>query len=289
MSLALVGRALLAAFLIVASVCGAGAQPLQPVPALTGHVIDRTDTLDAAARASLEATLVALERDQGAQVVVLFVPSTAPEDIVAYANRVGNAWKIGRAGIGDGLILLVAKDDRRVRIEVTKTLEGAVPDIAASRLIDEVITPAFRRGDYAAGVGAAVDQIAARIRGEPLPPVPAHGGGSEPDALQLLILAFFLAPVASAVLRSLFGRRLGALATGAGAGGLALWLGVGLAMAVLVGLGVFVFTLMGHAMGPIGRGSRGGGWGGGGGFGSGGGFRSGGGGDFGGGGASGSW
>ena len=148
--------ALIAILLIAFSVFGAHAQALLPVPPLTARVIDTAGTLDAAQRGTLEAKLAALEQDKGAQVVVLVVPTTAPEDIAAYANRVGNTWKIGRKGVGDGLILLVAVQDRRIRIEVAKTLEGAVPDIAASHVINEAIAPRFRQGDYAGGLQAGV-------------------------------------------------------------------------------------------------------------------------------------
>jgi uncharacterized protein len=115
--------------------------------------------------------------------VVLMVPTTAPEDIASYANRVGNTWKIGRKDVGDGVLLVVAKDDRKLRIEVAKALEGAIPDLAAKQIIDEALTPHFKAGDYAGGLDAAVDQLAARIKGEPLPSVtPADGAGSDPKA-----------------------------------------------------------------------------------------------------------
>jgi uncharacterized protein len=119
----------------------------------------------------LKAKLAALEAAKGSQVVVLMLPTTAPEDIASYANRVGNTWKIGRKGVGDGVLLIVAKDDRKVRIEVAKTLEGAIPDLAAKQIIDQALTPRFKVGDYAGGLDAAVEQLAARIKGEPLPPV----------------------------------------------------------------------------------------------------------------------
>ncbi len=293
-------KALTAIFLMVGLLCGSWAQGLLPVPLLTGHVMDQTGTLSAPQREALEHKLAVLESDKGAQVVVLMVPSTAPEDIAAYANRIGNAWKMGRKNVGDGLIVVVAKDDRRMRIEVAKTLEGAVPDIAASHIISEVMAPAFRRGDYAAGLDGAVDQLAARIRGEALPPV-VGAGTSTPtsiafDPVELLVLALFVVPFASSVLRGVLGRNLGSLALGAGAGAIALWLGMGLVLAVLIGLGAMLFALFSAVVSPgLARSSRGGygghgGFGGGGiGGGSGGGFSSGGGGDFGGGGASGSW
>lgn len=300
MPVARIRKALIAIVLIVIGLLSAQAQGVQPVPPLTGHVIDTTGTLDAAQAAALEAKLAALEADKGSQVVVLMVPSTAPEDIASYANRVGNAWKIGRKDVGDGLIVLVAKNDRRMRIEVAKTLEGAVPDIAASHIIDEVMTPAFRRGDFTGGLDAAVDQLAARIRGEVLPPVRAPSESLDARLgnghFELIVFALFAAPIVAALLRGILGRKLGALAMGVSVGGLVFWIGLGAVLAVLAGAGAFLFALVGNLASalPGGR-SHGGGWGGGfssggGGFGGGGGgFSSGGGGDFGGGGASGSW
>jgi uncharacterized protein len=116
-----------------------------PVPALTARVIDQTGTLDAIQRKGLDDKLAAFEQKKGSQIVVLMVPTTQPEDIASYANRVGNAWKIGRKDVGDGILVIVAKDDRKMRIEVAKTLEGAVPDLAAKQIIDEAMKPRFRR------------------------------------------------------------------------------------------------------------------------------------------------
>lgn len=276
----------------------AQAQTVLPVPPLTGHVIDTTGTLSGEQRAALDAKLTALEHDKGSQVVVLMVPSTQPEDIAAYANRVGNIWKIGRKAVGDGLLIVVAKDDHRVRIEVAKTLEGAVPDIAASHIIDNAMVPFFRHGDYAAGLSAGIDQVAARIRGEPLPPVatPNHTGATNGvDWVNVLVFLFIAFPVASALARSLFGQRLGAVVTGVGVGGLALLISASLLLAIVAALFGFAFALFSGALtrsGLVGSGPvflpGGGRWGDG--FGGGrGGFSSGGGGDFGGGGASGSW
>jgi len=313
MPLAPILQALIAAFFIAISAFGAHAQGLQPVPALSARVIDATGTLDAAQTAALEAKLAALEQDKGAQVVVLMVPTTAPEDIAAYANRVGNTWKIGRRDVGDGLILLVALKDRRARIEVAKTLEGAVPDIAASHILDEALMPFFRRGDFAGGLNAAVDQIAARIRGEALPPVqaaPAQRGGGPMgfDLFELAILFFVAVPILNGIARGVLGRKLGALATGAGVGALAFVITASVLLAVAAGFIALVYALISGVAAalptsrPRGGGWGGpmfppssGGWGGGGGFGGGGfgggggGFSSGGGGNFGGGGASGSW
>ena len=175
-------RAVLLA-LALALLGAAQAQDVLPVPALTARVIDQTGTLQAAETAALEAKLAAFETEAGTQIVLLLVPATAPEDIAAYAQRVGDSWKIGRREVGDGVLLVVAKDERRVRIEVAKTLEGAIPDLAARQIIDNAIRPAFRANDYAGGLEAAVDQLIARIKGEALP-APAARSGAQPG-LQL--------------------------------------------------------------------------------------------------------
>ncbi|MBE7367051.1 TPM domain-containing protein [Ramlibacter pallidus] len=307
-------RVLFLAFALFAW-CAAAAQGVLPVPELTARVIDQTGTLDPIQRKGLEDKLAAFEQKKGSQMAILLVPTTAPEDIASYANRVGNAWKIGRRDVGDGILLIVAKDDRKVRIEVAKTLEGAVPDLAASRIIDEAITPRFRQGDFAGGLNAAADQLIARVTGEALPaPAPARDarpqGGGGFEWFDLAILLFFAVPIAGAVLRGVLGRKLGSLATGGGIGFLALLFTSSLVVAVIAGIVALLFSLLSGG-GPFGggglgggamRGRRsrgyggpvifpGGGWGGGGGgsWGGGGGFSSGGGGDFGGGGASGGW
>lgn len=272
---------------------GAG---LQPIPALSARVVDTGQLLDAGARARIEEQLAALERDKGTQVAFLIVATTAPEDIAAYANRVGNAWKIGRRGVGDGVLLVIARDDRAVRIEVAKTLEGAIPDLAAKMIIDEALTPAFRRGDYSAGLEAGAQRISALVRGEALPPPAARNAiGLGIQLNDLAVLLFVAVPVAAAVLRGIFGRRLGALITGVGTGVLAWVVTSSILIAVIAALLGSVLSLLGLA--PLGRhigrhggwGGTSGGWGRGGGSWGGGGFRSGGGGDFGGGGASGRW
>ena len=280
---------------------GAWAQPVQPVPALVAPVIDTTGTLQAAQKAALEAKLSALEAAKGSQVVLLMVPTTAPEDIASYANRIGNAWKIGRKGVGDGVLPVVAKDDRKVRIEVAKTLEGAIPDLAAKQIIDEALTPRFKQGDYAGGLDAAVDQLAARIKGEPLPAVGpsvgdtgASAGGDGFQWWDLAIFLFVAVPVVGGFVKRIFGRGLGSLLTGGAVGAVALLMTSSVVVAVVAGLLALLFTLMaalptgGRGAGGWGGGGGGGGWSGGGGS-SGGGFSSGGGGDFGGGGASGDW
>lgn len=286
--------------LLLLCLIGLGAaRAQQDVPALTGHVVDTSGTLAAAQRDALEARLSAFEQARGSQVVVLLVPSTQPEDIAAYANRVANTWKIGRKAIGDGLLLIVAVQDRRLRIEVAKTLEGAIPDLAAKRIIDEAITPRFKQGDYAGGIDAGLTRIMGLISGEALPEPPQrstqNAGGF--DWMELGIFLFVAVPVIGAVTRRILGNRLGAMATGGVAGGIALLLTASLLIAGLAAVAAMIFTLVQNTPGlrnsGLHRGGRNTGWGHGGGFGGGGfgggGFGSGGGGDFGGGGASGDW
>ena len=271
---------------------------LKTVPALSAPVIDQTGTLDATALAALEAQLTAIEQQHGSQVVVLVVDSTQPEDIAAYAWRVADTWKIGRKDVGDGVLLIVALNDRRVRIEVARALEGAIPDLAASRIIEGAITPAFRQGDVAGGLRAGVQQIGQLIAGEGLPP-PATSNSSPQQGLDLntlVVFGLFGVPFVHGILSAVVGRKWGAALTGGLAGGV-VWV---ITTSVLLGLLAWplasVLALaMGHSGGRPGRGGwggppMGGGWGGGGGFGGGGGgFSSGGGGSFGGGGASGRW
>lgn len=287
---------------LLASLWPAQAQGVLPVPALTGHVIDTTGTLSDAQRSALESKLSSFEGQRGAQVVVLLVPTTQPEDIAAYAQRIGDSWKIGRKSVGDGLLLVVAKNDRKVRIETTKALEGAIPDLAASQIIDSAITPRFRQGDFAGGLDAAADQIMARITGEKLP-APAQRGADQSSAIagfdwtQLAIFLFFAVPIGGRMLSGIFGRKLGSAVTG-GAVGVLAWLFTSSVLiggvAAVVGMVFALVTSLGSlaGMGRGGSGGFGGGLGGGG-FGGGGsgggGFSSGGGGNFGGGGASGDW
>jgi uncharacterized protein len=283
-------------------------QELVPVPPLSARVIDETATLTDAQRAQLESKLADFERQAGPQIVILMVPTTQPEDITDYTQRVGDAWKIGRRQVGDGLLIVVAKNDRRVRIAPAKALEGAVPDLAARQIIDRAITPAFKAGDFAGGLNAAVDQLIARIRGEQLP-VPGQQTQTVRDQgvdWQDLALFFFVGvPVVGAVLTGMMGRKLGSLMTAMGVGGAAWALSASVLLAIVAG--IVALVLVGVLGIGAGRSSRfsgrrgfggppiiwGGGWGGGGGgfggSGGGGGFRSGGGGDFGGGGSSGSW
>ncbi len=235
-----------------------------------------------------------MEEKSGSQVVVLMVPTTAPEDIAPYAHRVASTWKIGRKDVGDGLLVVIAKDDRRMRMEVARALEGAIPDLAASRIIEQQMAPHFRQNDYAAGVLAALDQIAARIAGEqlPAPSAPASHKAAGVDLEGAAIFLFFGVMVIGPIIRRIFGSKLGSLIVGGGAGVLAFMLTASILLALVAAVVALLVTLLANSSsgggGPyIGGGGSGGGRGGG--FGGGGGFSAGGGGSFGGGGASGSW
>jgi uncharacterized protein len=286
----LIGRAAAGlALLLTAAAAGA----LVAVPPLTARVTDLTGTLSGGAVARIEAKLTNFEARKGSQIAVLIVPTTQPEEIEQFGIRVGDAWKLGRKGVDDGAILMVAKNDRRVRIEVGTGLEGALPDAIANRIVDEAIAPHFKQGDFDGGIEAGVDKMISVVDGEPLPEPDRqweHRGGLG-HFLPLLLVAVF---VASGVLRGLFGRLFGSVATGGLAGGLAWLLSHVLPIGVGAGVVAFLFAML------AGTGSRGWsagrGWGGGfggglggGGFGGGGGGFSGGGGGFSGGGASGSW
>ncbi|MES2977605.1 MAG: TPM domain-containing protein [Pseudomonadota bacterium] len=287
----------------------AGAQTqdgLQAIPALSARVIDSTGTLDATQKQALESKLESFEKAKGTQIVVLMIPTTLPEDIVDYTQRVGDLWKIGRKDIGDGLIIVVAKNDRKVRIATAKTLEGAIPDLAARQVIASVITPKFREGDFAGGLSAGIDQLIALVTGEKLPQPPAQGefGRAQQQGIDwtdLAVLLFFAVPIGGKILSGFLGRKLGSFATGGIVGFLAWMFTASLLIAGVAAAAGLIFALVGGAL-PTGRrggwggppfgggGFGGGGFGGGrsGGFG-GGGFSSGGGGNFGGGGASGNW
>ncbi len=295
-------RSALAGFLaLVLDVGLGGAVCVQPavaqvaVPALTGRVVDLTGTLSGAAVARIESELAELETKKGIQFAVLIVPTTEPEDIEQFGIRVADQWQLGRKGSDDGAILLVAKQDRRVRIEVGKGLEGALPDVIASRIVGDTITPLFKQGNFDGGVEAGVGRMIAVVNGEALPAPDKQWERPAPLGNLLPILLVGIV-IVSGVLRSVLGRLVGSLATGIVAGG-AVWL---LTHLILVGLfaGLIGFALglfFGAARGwSAGGGWGGGGWGGGfgGGGGGGGGGRggfSGGGGGFSGGGASGGW
>lgn len=304
-----------------AQVC---AQPLQPVPPLTARVTDLSGTLDATQRQRLEAALAAIEQKKGSQVAILMVPTTQPEPVEQFSLRVAEQWKLGRGkpspggkAVDDGVLIVVAKNDRKIRIEVGYGLEGAVPDAYAKRIIAETIAPRFKQGDFAGGLQAAVSDLARLIEGEPLPE-PWQQGGERPGTAgaargvdgggSVSWLPFAaIGLVFGLMLTRILGRFLGAGVGGVGAGMLASSIGGGLGVGLLVGFIVLIVLLIfGGSSHRRGLGARrhgmpipivipggfGGGWGGGGFGGGSGGFGggfSGGGGSFGGGGASGDW
>lgn len=289
-------RALLAAVVLAFVLAPAGAQDFQPVPELTARVIDLTGTLTAGQQAELEQKLAAFEQRKGAQVAVLIVGSTRPETIEQYSIRVVDAWKLGRESVDDGVLLLVALEDRTLRIEVGYGLEGVLPDAIARRIIDETIKPLFQQRDIFGGISAGVSRIMQVVDGEPLPPPDRQWHRPADRIGNLLPVLFFGVIVVGGMLRALLGRTLGAAATGGVTGGVVWLISQVLPFAIGAGVMAFVFSL---AMG-LGRGTGGGRYGGfggvggwpgglgGGRIGRGGGFGGLGGG-FGGGGASGRW
>jgi len=271
------------------------------VPPLA-RVTDTAGVLDSAARAQLDAKLAAFEQSRGAQIAVIVVPSTQPEPISDFANRVGGVWKIGRAGIGDGVLMVVAVKDRRAWISVARALEGALPDIIATRITREQMGPQFAKGDYAAGINAGVDAVIRRVEGEGLPTpagIPRERVDAGESVMSLMIPIILIGAFVSAMLR----RRLGvpgAALGGAGSGAIAGFILSSLLLGGVAAVAVFLFSAFGGLGGGRGGralGGRGGpiflpgGWSGGGGgwSGGGGGWSSGGGGDFSGGGGGSSW
>jgi uncharacterized protein len=270
------------------------------VPALTARVTDLTGTLTPDQSSALEAKLAAFEQAKGSQVVVLIVPTTQPEEIEQYSIRVVDQWKLGRGKVDDGVLVLVALNDRKVRLEVGYGLEGALPDATANRIIQQDILPSFKRGDYYGGISTGVDRVMRVIDGEPLPePEFSPPAAGIPGLFNLLPFLFIFAIVGGSIFRRMFGRVGGALATG-GLIGFLTWLLISiLGISLFAGIVAFIVTLLG-GMGGGGSGGggwasrpHGSGWGYGGGLGRGGGFGGGGfgggGGGFGGGGASGGW
>jgi uncharacterized protein len=262
------------------------------VPPYSAPVVDLTKTLTREQQAALSRMLQEFEARKGSQIAVLIVPTTQPEAIEQYSIRVVEAWKLGREKPDDGALLLVAMQDRALRIEVGRGLEGALTDLVANRIIDETITPRFREGDFAGGIAAGVERMIAVVDGEPLPEPEQHWDG--PQGLGgMLPMLFFIVFFASAILRAIFGRALGSLATGGVAGGIAWIISQALGLSIGVGLvGLVLSLVLGFGNGgrwssrPGHGGWTTGGWGGGR---SGGGGFGGGGGSFGGGGASGRW
>ncbi len=281
------------------------ATPTEPiaVPKLAARVTDPTGTLSAAERDALEAKLKAFEAEKGAQIAVLIVASLGPEVIEDFAGRVTDEWKLGRKGVDDGVLFVIAKQERKLRIQTGRGVQGTLTDALSKRIVADLVAPRFRTGDFAGGVNAGVDAIMKAVQGEELPlPTPQKSTQPRVESMSsfgnLLILGLFLIPVVSMVLKSVLGRFVGAGATSAVAGAAA-WMILGsIAIGALAAVIAFLFTLFSGMGGRGGRGGFGGGYipsggwssgGGGGGFSSGGGGFSGGGGGFDGGGASGSW
>ena len=270
--------------LLLAS-CFARAE-LAAIPELSSRVTDLTQTLSAAEQAQLEQKLAAFEQKKGSQIALLIVPSTQPEEIEQYAIRVAEKWKVGREKVDDGLLVLIAKDDRKMRIEVGYGLEGAVPDLFAKRVISEVIGPKFKQGDFYGGLDAGLNSLIGLVDGEPLPE-PKSSQASGMGMMDLLPILLFGGLVTGLFLRSIFGTFFGSALNGGLVGGIVTLLGVALGGAAVLGIVAFFITLMlgGRGMNGYGGVPMGGGW-------SGGGSSSswgGGGGGFGGGGASGDW
>lgn len=279
-------RTLLFAF----ALCCALAVAQVAVPPLTARVIDQVAMLTPEQKAALERTLATFEARKGSQIAVLIVPTTAPETIEQYAIRVAEQWKLGRKNIDDGALLLVAKNDRALRIEVGYGLEGVLNDATSKRIVAEIITPRFKQGDFYGGISAGVERMIGVVDGEPLPAPERQPVRNAGDIGRMLPVLFVLVLVAGSVLRSALGRVPGALATGAAAAFVAWLIAGAIAVAVLTGVLALFFTLFGGGIGRHGGwpggglghgGFRSGGWGGGGFGGRGGGF--------GGGGASGRW
>ena len=268
-----------------------------PVPRLVTRVTDQTGTLTVADRERIEEKLRAFEAEKGSQVAVLLVPTIGTEVIEEFTGRVADAWQLGRKGVDDGVLFVVAMQERKMRIHTGRGVQGTLTDAASKRIVAELVAPRFRSGDFAGGIDAGVDAILKAIAGEALPEPARKGASPRADPVSsfgnLLFLGIFLVPVVAMVMRSMFGRLLGSGAA-SGVTGFAVWMLIGsLAVAVIAGIVAFLFTLFSGA--GFSRSARrggwggvvipGGGWGGGGGSWGGGGGFSGGGGGFDGGGA----
>lgn len=289
-------RILLRALFVAVLMLGSSAVRSElPVPPLTGLVIDQTGTLSPADIATLTAKLSALETAKGSQIAVLMIPSTEPETIEQFGIRVAEAWQLGRKGVDDGVILIVAKDDRKLRIEVGYGLEGALPDAIAKRIIREDIAPRFRSGDYAGGISTGVDRMIAVVDGEALPSPKSRsgaGGSAGSPPFELLLVAFFIVWGLMSALRRALGTGLASLGVGGVVGIVGAVLLASVFAGVVIAVIAAIFAAVAWSSGGGRRGGYGGYYGGGGGgfggLGGGGGFGGGGGG-FGGGGASGDW
>lgn len=302
------GRLLCGAAAIALAAAAFAATPTDPIPVpkLTARVIDQTGSLTAAERDSLEAKLRAFEQAKGSQIAVLLVPSIGPEAIEDFAGRVTDEWKLGRKGVDDGVLFVVAKQERKMRIHTGRGTQGTLTDALSKRIVAELVAPRFRTGDFAGGIDAGVDAIIKAIEGESLPLPEVTKSARKVDTMSsfsnYLILGLFLIPIVGMVTRSMFGRGVGAVASSGIAGAAAWFIAGSILFGMVAALIAFLFTLFsggGGGAGGVTRGTRGGGWGGGwvpsgGGWSSGGGSSSdggfsGGGGGFDGGGASGDW
>ncbi len=289
------------AWLLAALLCLIGSALAQNLVAVPERriVTDLTGTLSEQQQNALTEKLRAFETRKGSQIAVLIVPTTEPEDIAQFALRVSDSWKLGRKGIDDGALLVIAKNDRKLRIDTRYGLEGPLPDAIAKRIIAEVITPLFKHGDFYGGIDAGVDRMLKVVDGEPLP-APQQQNYNDDSWLSALPLVILLAFVSGAIFRAIFGRFFGSIIAG-GVTGLITWVILSvMGVAAIAGILAFLFNLFAGAVSPMngwsnrsrhgspsgwGGGYGGGGWGGG----SSGDFGGGGGGFGGGGGASGEW
>jgi uncharacterized protein len=277
---------LLALFAILLLVSFNVQAELVSVPILKTRVTDLTQSLTPEQQSQLEAKLTDFEKVKGSQIAVLILPTTLPEDITQYSIRVTDAWKLGRAKQDDGILILVAKNDRKMRIEVGYGLEGAIPDLIAKRIVSEIMAPSFKQGDFYGGINNAIEKLIGLVSGEQFP-APEKQSTSGKSFENMLPLLFFGGLILGGMLRAMFGNFFGGTLTGGAIGTLAWLLGGGILAAVFFGIIAFFITLIGPSglgqMGVLGGGGYGSG-------GSGGGDPfSGGGGGFGGGGASGDW
>ncbi|MDQ8038365.1 MAG: TPM domain-containing protein [Pedobacter sp.] len=256
---------------------------VQPVPALSAPVTDQANLLSPADSSALNSKLLAFSQEKGSQIAVLIVPTTQPEDIFSYSFRVADSWKLGRKGVDDGVLMVIAVQDRKSNLQIGYGLEGAIPDVRAKQVLDDIMAPHFRQGDFAGGINAGTDALIKLVNGENLPaPAAKRQRGSGND--NLIVIAIIAGVIAGFIARAVFGRGAGSIAGFSVALGLALLLGAAIAVALFAAIfAAIAASSSGRGMGGYGGGSFGGG-----GFGGGGGF-SGGGGGFGGGGASGSW
>lgn len=278
-------RFLLAACLALAGFLGPGfaiTWAEVPIPPLSARVTDLTGTLSAQQKGDLESRLAAFEAKRGSQIVVLMLPTTKPEEIEQFSIRLAEAWKVGRKGVDDGVIVVVAKNDRSLRIEVGYGLEGVIPDAVAKRVIEERMTPRFKDGDFHGGIRDGVDQLIRLAEGEKLPP-PAARRDPVSSLFDYAVPALFFIVIGGGILKLLLGRFAGSLATGALLG-LAALLFLNVIAAIVAAVMGFLF-----AFANTGAGRGGGGWSSSGGSSSSSGSFGGGGGSFGGGGASGRW